>query len=111
MRQQDVVALIDGLKRAELIRWIAAGWVAPERRSGDFWFREIDIARVRLIVQVRRELRITEDDVPLVLSLLDQVYGLRHELRGLAEAVEAQPPAVRSAIAEHRRRGRGGSSG
>lgn len=36
--------------------------------------------------------------MPIVLSLMDQVYGLRQELRRLAQAVEAQPDAVKQAI-------------
>jgi hypothetical protein len=42
------------------------------------------------------------------LSLVDQVYSLRRELRGLAGAVAAQPEPVRAAIARHVRETRGG---
>jgi chaperone modulatory protein CbpM len=104
MREQEVVRTVTGLKRAELRRWVAAGWVAPQRRDGEVRFRQIDVARLQMIVQIRRDMRIAEESMPLVLSLIDQVYGLRNELRRLAEAVEAQPETVRRAIAEHRRR-------
>jgi len=104
MRESDVVRVVIGLKRAELRRWVAAGWVAPQRQEGEPNFREIDVARLQMIVQVRRDMRIAEENMPLVLSLVDQVYGLRNELRQLAEAVEAQPEPVRRAITEHRRR-------
>ncbi|MDH3739315.1 MAG: chaperone modulator CbpM [Alphaproteobacteria bacterium] len=105
MRESEVVRMIGGLRRAELRRWVAAGWIAPQRQEGEFWFRQIDVARLHMIVQIRRDMRIAEDSMPLVLSLVDQVYGLRNELRQLAEAVEAQPETVRRAITEHRRRG------
>ena len=104
MREIDVVRAVSGLKRAELRRWVAAGWVAPQRQEGEVRYREIDVARLQLIVQIRRDMRIAEEGMPLVLSLVDQVYGLRNELRRLAEAIEAQPEPVRQAIAEHRRR-------
>ncbi len=104
MRETDVVRVVSGLKRAELRRWVAAGWVAPQRQDGEPRFREIDVARLQMIVQIRRDMRIAEEGMPLVLSLVDQVYGLRNELRQLAEAVEAQPETVRQAILEHRRR-------
>ena len=104
MREQDVVRAVSGLRRAELRRWVAAGWVAPQRRDGEPSFRQIDVARLQMIVQVRRDMQIAEEGMPLVLSLVDQVYGLRNELRRLAEAIEAQPEPVRRAIAEHRRR-------
>ncbi len=104
MRESEVVRVVGGLKRAELRRWVAAGWVAPQRQDGETRFRQIDVARLQLIVQIRRDMRIAEDSLPLVLSLVDQVYGLRNDLRHLAEAVEAQPETVRRAITEHRRR-------
>jgi hypothetical protein len=34
----------------------------------------------------------------LILSLLDQVHGLRHELRSLAAAVDGQPAEIRERI-------------
>ncbi len=106
MREQDVVRAVSGLKRAELRRWVAAGWVAPQRRGGEVRYREIDVARLQMIVQIRRDMRIAEEGMELVLSLVDQVYGLRNELRRLGEAIEAQPEPVRRAITEHRRRSR-----
>jgi len=103
MREDDVVREVSGLRRTDLRRWIAAGWVSPNRHEGELRFREIDVARLQMIVHIRRDMRIAEEGVPLVLSLVDQVYGLRNELRLLAEAIEAQPEAVRRAIAAHRR--------
>lgn len=105
MREQDVVRAVNGLKRAELRRWVAAGWVAPQRRGGEARYREIDVARLQMIVQLRRDMRIAEEGMELVLSLVDQVYGLRNELRRLAQAIEAQPEPVRRSITEHCRRG------
>lgn len=105
MREPDVVRVVSGLKRAELRRWVAEGWVVPERDDGEPRFREIDVARLQMIVQIRRDMRIAEEGMPLVLSLVDQMYGLRNELRRLAEAIEAQPEPVRRSITEHRRRG------
>lgn len=103
MREAELLKQVSGIRRAELRRWIERGWVVPERRGGAHWFREIDIARVQLVVQIRRDMAVSEDAVPTVLSLVDQVYGLRHELRRLARAVEAQPDRVRKSIAEQLR--------
>ena len=109
--EADLIGMIEGLRRAELRRWIAQGWVVPERSDGALLFREIDVARVRLIVDMRREMRVSEENLPMVLSLLDQVYSLRCELRGLAGAIEAQPDKVRESIARHIHRRRGGEPG
>lgn len=100
MREADVVKVV-GVRRAELRRWIAAGLVMPAREGGEYRYREVDVARVRLIRQVRRDLAVPEDALPTVLSLVDQVYGLRNELRCIGEAIEAQPVRTRRAILGH----------
>ena len=41
---------------------------------------------------------IGEDAIPLVLSLLDQVYELRSRLKSLLHAVDRQPSDVQLAI-------------
>jgi chaperone modulatory protein CbpM len=96
--ETEVVALVQGLSRRRLRQWVQAGWVLPAQGEGGSGFSEIDVARARLILHLQRELKIGADAVPIVLSLMDQVYGLRQELRRLARAVEAQPDAVKQAI-------------
>ncbi len=94
----DLLRLIDGLNRNELERWVREGWVLPVRVRDEVQFREIDVARVRLICEIRYDLQLDDEAVPIVLSLLDQVYGLRRELRRLAAAIETQPDDTRRAI-------------
>ncbi len=72
-----VTALFVDLPQVELTNWVERGWVLPDTAEAGFEFREIDIARVRLIRDLRRDMDVGEDAVPLVLSLLDQVYELR----------------------------------
>jgi chaperone modulatory protein CbpM len=101
---------IGALDAAELRMWIDSGWVRPEGEAGNWLFREVDVARVRLIVEIRHDLAIDAEAVPVVLSLLDQLYGLRRELGALCGAVAAQPEATRQAIAAAlRQRGDGES--
>ena len=108
MRITSVVALFADLPEAELMTWIARGWVQPDQadpnqsdpsQGGGGWeFREIDVARVRLIHDLDRSMEIGEETMPLVLSLLDQVYALRGTLRALLRGLEAQPEDVRTAM-------------
>jgi chaperone modulatory protein CbpM len=98
MRLTAVVALFPGLQDTELQAWVERGWVQPEGTDPDWTFQEIDIARVRLIHDFRHAMAVPEDAMPLVLSLLDQVYTLRGQMRALARAVEDQPDDVRAAI-------------
>jgi chaperone modulatory protein CbpM len=95
-----LLAEIGALDAAELTTWIDSGWVRPEGEPGGWLFREVDAARVRLIVEIRHDLAIDADSVPVILSLLDQLYGLRRELGALCGAVAAQPEPTRRAIAD-----------
>ncbi len=99
MRFAAMAALFPDLGTAELAAWIERRWVEPEpAEEGGWLFHEIDVARVRLIYDLRHELEVGEETVPLVLSLLDQLYELRATLKTVTRAVERQPSAVRDAI-------------
>lgn len=108
MRLEAIVALFPDLETVEVTEWIERRWVQPEPGEGGGWvFHEIDVARVRLIYDLRRDLEVTEDTVPLVLSLLDQVYELRCRLKAMTEALETQPPELRAAVLKALERGKG----
>ena len=104
MHTDAVLALFADLDGVELTSWVERGWVQPDA-DGDVWeFHEIDVARVRLIHDLRRDMEVGEPAMPVVLSLLDQVYELRGQLRQLLDAVEGQPAGVRGAIVAALRR-------
>lgn len=98
MRITAVVALFPDLREPELRAWIERGWVRPQGSDADWVFQEIDLARVRLVHDLRHSMAVQEETIPLVLSLLDQVYTLRGQLRAVGRAIETQPLGVRSAI-------------
>ncbi|HEY7576998.1 MAG TPA: hypothetical protein VH855_05320 [Acetobacteraceae bacterium] len=93
-----VTALFPDLTQVELTTWVERGWVVPDTGEGGLVFREIDVARVRLILDLRRGMDVAEDAMPLVLSLLDQVYELRSRLKSVLRVVEAQPREVQLAV-------------
>jgi len=98
-RFDAVCALFADLDSAELRGWIERRWVRPEGTTVETWvFHEIDLARVRLIYDLRRELDTPEETVPLVLSLLDQVYELRAALKLVGGALGSLPPDVQEAV-------------
>jgi chaperone modulatory protein CbpM len=96
----ELVRRFNELDRAELGRWIENRWVLPEQPSGPggWAFHEVDIARVELILEIRREFAVDDETMPLVLGLLDQVYSLRRQMRRLCDALESQPPEIHEAI-------------
>jgi hypothetical protein len=60
---------IHGLQRPDLERWISNAWVRPDGDPEHYLFREIDVARIRLIMELRENLEIEEQALPTVLSL------------------------------------------
>jgi chaperone modulatory protein CbpM len=110
----EVVTLVGRIDRVELTHWIELGWVAPERPAdAEPAFSDLDVARVCLICDLRHDLEVEEETMPLVLSLLDQVYALRRQMNALTDAIRQQPDDVRQAIVDllNEPRGRGGSLG
>jgi len=93
-----VLRQIRDLDAPELERWIAARWVRPDRSQDTYVFHEIDVARLQLIVELKRELMIDEEAMPVVLNLLDQVYALRRRLKSLAAAIDTLPPELQTTL-------------
>jgi chaperone modulatory protein CbpM len=95
---EAVCRMVEGLEPQELERWIQEHWVLPESRAEGYVFHEIDVARVRLIVELRRDLAIGEDAMPVLLNLLDQLYAMRRRLKALAAAIDALPEESRRVL-------------
>ena len=99
MQLHAVIALFPDLGEDELTAWIEQRWVQPEHALDEGpVFREIDIARVHMIYDLRHRLDVHEETMPLVLSLVDQVYELRRNLKAMTRALDAQPSEIRSAV-------------
>ncbi len=80
------------MNRAEIADWVARGWVRAEGTGpADWTFAEIDVARLNLLHDLSVDLALDEEAIPVVLSLLDQVYGLRRALRTVMDIVRESP--------------------
>lgn len=107
MDEREVCAL--GRVSVERLRtWTATGWIRPARAEGRWVFTERDVARVELVRHLTDELELDAEQVPPVLSLIDQLHGVRGCLGDLLEAIEAEPEDVRARIRERLRRVREG---
>jgi len=100
-----VIAEVSGLSREDLEVWISHQWVKPDLQAGRYAFADIDLARVRLIQQLRSDLEVNEAALPVVLGLLDQLYDLRRQLKDFNDALEQVAPSdIRLRLSEHLRR-------
>ena len=98
LREREAVETLGTVTVSELRVWVSEGWVTPARTEDGPAFDAADLARLRLVRDLRDDLGLDEEAIPVVLSLLDQVHGLRRELRALAAAVDALPPEARAAV-------------
>jgi chaperone modulatory protein CbpM len=94
----QLLVRVAGLDRGEVVRWVENRWVLPEHQHATWLFHEVDIARVELIREIRRDFAVDDEAMPLVLGLLDQLYSLRRQMARLCAAVDRQPADVREAI-------------
>lgn len=104
LSERDVVASVEEVSLRHLRLWVRKGWVAPAAGTQGHVFREVDVARVRLVCELKQTLALNDDAVSVVLSLIDQVHGLRGRLRVLGHAIEQQPEGVRRRITDLVRR-------
>ena len=94
----DLVAAISTLQRHDLEAWIIEELVVPQQEAGTMHFTDMECARVRLICTLHYDLEIDTETLPMVLSLVDQLYETRQQLLSLTAAVAAQDHTVRAAI-------------
>ena len=94
-----LIVTVAGLDRGEVEHWIDLDWVRPAGGQGTWLFRDIDVARLHLIRELRHDLKLDEEAMPVVLRLLDQLYDARRRLRRLRDAVDrTAPPELREAV-------------
>lgn len=102
--EEEVIARVEGLTVARLRSFTATRSIEPETRDGRAIFAEPDVARLRLLCEISADFDLDEEAAALVLSLVDQIHGLRRALRGLAGAVSEEPEEVRARIRARARR-------
>ena len=74
------------IDRATLEIWVREEWLIPAREGAAPNYSEADLARARLIHDLKGNMGVNDEGLGLVLHLLDQVHGLR---RALAEALDS----------------------
>lgn len=97
-RLEEVVEQIEALQRGDLDLWIREELLSPHENAGAIVFSEMECARIRLICTLHYDLEIGLETLPVILSLLDQLYQTRQQLLKLSAAVAAQDDTVRMAV-------------
>lgn len=100
MTRDEVMDALPGLTVERLELWVGETWVRPAQGQEGHRFDAADLARLRLIVELCDDMAL-EEAVPVILRLIDRLDGAARQLRAVADAIAAQPPSVRAAIAAH----------
>ncbi len=95
---EELVAAISALQRSDLEIWIREELVVPQDDAGALLFTDMECARVRLLCTLHYDLEIAADTLPVVLSLVDQLYDTRQRLLSLTAAIGTQDKSVQDKI-------------
>jgi chaperone modulatory protein CbpM len=97
LTEKDLLARVETLTVTRLRVWVKQGWIKPADAAAQS-YSEADLARATLICNLEDELGFSEEDVPVLLNLIDQIHGLRAELRDLVSVLDALPEDVRGVV-------------
>lgn len=96
--EDDVIAAIAPLTRKQLVSFVRAEIVIPIDSEAGPVFCQMDIARIELLCELSEQFGLQDDALGMVISLVDQLHGVRAELRAVLDAVESEQTEVRSRI-------------
>jgi chaperone modulatory protein CbpM len=82
MNKQEFVART-GVQLQTLELWLEQQWLIPEQTSAGAGFSDMDLARARLIRELKADFGVNDEGVDVILHLMDQLHGLRRALEQL----------------------------
>lgn len=85
------LATSSGIKVETLELWIEQEWLIPEKTSTGMRFSEVDMARARLIRELKADLGANDEGIGVILHLMDQLHGMRGVLARLREEMKRRP--------------------
>ena len=83
-----IISKLEFLSRTQLDQetlevWIGQQWLIPDETAGELAFSEIDLARAKLIRDLKHDMGVNTEGIGIILDLLDQMHSLR---QAMAEA-------------------------
>ena len=87
MNKQEFLTC-SGLQVQTLEFWLEQRWLIPEETSAGMNFSDIDVARARLIQDLKSDFGVNDEGVDVVLHLMDKLHGLRRALAQLHKEIQ-----------------------
>lgn len=82
MNKQEFLTC-SGLQVQTLEFWLEQRWLIPQETSAGMTFSDMDVARARLIQDLKADFGVNDEGVDVILHLVDQLHGLRRALAQL----------------------------
>jgi chaperone modulatory protein CbpM len=79
MNKQEFLTC-SGLQVQTLDFWLEQRWLVPEQTSAGMNFSDMDVARARLIQDLKADFGVNDEGIEVILHLVDQLHGLRQAL-------------------------------
>lgn len=95
LSKQEFLAM-SGLQVQTLEFWLEQQWIIPEETPAGLDFSDQDIARARLIQDLKGDFGVNDEGIDVVLHLVDQLHSLRHLLRRLHAGIGGDPTETSS---------------
>lgn len=80
-----------GLQVQTLELWLEQQWLVPEQDSSGANFSDLEVARARLIQELKTDFGVNDEGIDVILHLMDQLHGLRRVLAQLHEGIRETP--------------------
>ncbi|MEI5682552.1 chaperone modulator CbpM [Mesorhizobium sp. CCNWLW179-1] len=77
-----------GLQVQTLEIWLEQRWLIPQNTSDGIQFSDIDVARARLIQELKNDLGANDEGIDVILHLMDQLHGMRRALEQLRKDLQ-----------------------
>ncbi len=100
LTEEELIETVSRLTSPRLSEYLAAEIVIPEQTDRGLIYHSLDVARLELACELHEQYDMEADALAMMISLIDQMHGLRAELREVLSAVEAQPDPVRQTLIE-----------
>jgi chaperone modulatory protein CbpM len=94
----DVLRAVPRLTSGKLLAFVEARILVPREIDGGLRFGPADLARVELLCDLSADFDLDDEALGLMMSLLDQLYAARRELRAICEVLAEEPHDLRTRI-------------
>jgi chaperone modulatory protein CbpM len=72
--------------------WLEQEWLIPRQAAAEMRFSDGDVARARLIQNLKTDFGVNDEGIDVALHLVDQIHGMRRALAQLHKEIAAHLP-------------------